>query len=45
MTAGGLREALVRALLYVGMARDAVDERGFAAIRRHARRASEPAGR
>ena len=34
MTGGGLREALVRALLYVGMARNAVDERGFEAIRR-----------
>jgi Protein of unknown function (DUF3141) len=29
---GGLAEALVRALLWVGMARNAVDERGFAAI-------------
>ena len=34
MTRGGLREALVRALLWVGMARNAVDERGFAAITR-----------
>ena len=34
MTSGGLREALVRALLYVGTARNAVDERGFEAIRR-----------
>ncbi|WP_439648274.1 DUF3141 domain-containing protein [Acuticoccus kalidii] len=31
---GGLPEALVRALVYVGMARGRVDERGFAAIRR-----------
>jgi hypothetical protein len=31
---GGLTEALVRALLYVCMARNAVDERGFAAITR-----------
>ncbi len=31
---GGLREALVRALLYVGMKRAAVDERGFEAVRR-----------
>jgi Protein of unknown function (DUF3141) len=31
---GGLREALVRALLYVGMGRAAVDERGFEAVRR-----------
>jgi hypothetical protein len=34
MTDGGLREALVRALLYVGMTRNAADERGFEAIRR-----------
>ena len=34
MTEGGLPEALVRALLWVGMARHAVDERGFAAITR-----------
>ena len=32
--AGGLREATVRALLYVGLPRAAVDERGFEAIRR-----------
>ena len=32
--AGGLREALIRALLYAGMARAAVDERGFEAVRR-----------
>jgi hypothetical protein len=32
--AGGLREAVIRALLYVGLARAAVDERGFEAIRR-----------
>ena len=31
---GGLREATVRAVLYIGMARDAVDERAFEAIRR-----------
>ncbi|HEY2183642.1 MAG TPA: DUF3141 domain-containing protein, partial [Xanthobacteraceae bacterium] len=31
---GGLREALVRALLYAGMPRAAVDERGFEAVRR-----------
>ena len=31
---GGLREALIRALLYVGMARGAVDERGFESVRR-----------
>ncbi|TXL75650.1 DUF3141 domain-containing protein [Vineibacter terrae] len=34
ITCGGLREALVRALLYVGLPRGAVDERGFEAIRR-----------
>ena len=34
MTEGGLPEALVRALLWAGMARRAVDERGFAAITR-----------
>jgi pimeloyl-ACP methyl ester carboxylesterase len=32
--AGGLREAAIRALLYVGLARAAVDERGFEALRR-----------
>lgn len=32
MAHGGVAEALVRALIYVGMARNAVDERGFAAI-------------
>ncbi len=31
---GGLREALVRTLIYVGMPLDGVDERGFEAIRR-----------
>jgi hypothetical protein len=34
MTHGGLREGLVRALLYVGMPRASIDERGFEAIRR-----------
>ncbi len=34
MARGGIREALVRALIWVGMARNAVDERGFAAITR-----------
>jgi uncharacterized protein DUF3141 len=38
--AGGLREAVIRALLYVGLARSAVDERGFEAVRR-IRRAHE----
>ena len=31
---GGLREASIRALLYVGMTRASVDERGFEAVRR-----------
>jgi len=31
---GGLREALIRSLLYVGMARGSVDERGFETVRR-----------
>jgi hypothetical protein len=31
---GGLREALVRGLLYAGMSRAAIDERGFEAVRR-----------
>jgi pimeloyl-ACP methyl ester carboxylesterase len=34
MSSGGLREALIRALLYVGMSREAVDERGFEMVRR-----------
>ncbi len=34
MAIGGLREALARALLYVGMARASADERGFEMIRR-----------
>jgi hypothetical protein len=32
--AGGLREAVIRGLLYAGMARAAVDERSFEAVRR-----------
>jgi hypothetical protein len=32
--AGGLREAVVRALLYIGMGRGSVDERGFETVRR-----------
>src|SRR5262249_15328342 len=32
--AGGLREALIRSLLYIGMAKGSVDERGFETIRR-----------
>jgi Protein of unknown function (DUF3141) len=31
---GGLREAVIRAILYVGLARAAVDERGFEIMRR-----------
>jgi Protein of unknown function (DUF3141) len=31
---GGLREAMIRGLLYAGMTRAAVDERGFEAVRR-----------
>jgi pimeloyl-ACP methyl ester carboxylesterase len=31
---GGLREATIRALLYAGMGRRAIDERGFEAVRR-----------
>jgi hypothetical protein len=31
---GGLREAVVRSLIYAGMARNAVDERGFETVRR-----------
>jgi hypothetical protein len=31
---GGLREAVVRSLLYAGMSRKAVDERGFETVRR-----------
>jgi len=31
---GGLREAIVRALIYVGLGRGSVDERGFETIRR-----------
>jgi len=34
MPVGGLREAVVRGLIYVGMARAAVDERGFELARR-----------
>ncbi len=32
---GGLREAVIRALLYAGMARGAVDERGFEMVAPH----------
>jgi hypothetical protein len=34
IASGGLREGLVRALLYVGIPRRVIDERGFEAIRR-----------
>jgi hypothetical protein len=34
MAVGGIREAVVRSMLYVGMARGAVDERGFEMVRR-----------
>ena len=34
MAVGGLREAAIRALIYLGMARNSVDERGFEMIRR-----------
>jgi pimeloyl-ACP methyl ester carboxylesterase len=34
ISSGGLREALVRALLFAGIERAAVDERGFEAVRR-----------
>ena len=44
MAAGGLREGIVRAMLYVGMARAAVDERAVESLRRlHA--ASDGAGK
>jgi hypothetical protein len=39
---GGLREASIRALLYVGMARGMVDERSLEALRRVRRRDSGP---
>jgi len=34
MSAGGVREAMIRGLLYAGMSRAAVDERGFEMVRR-----------
>jgi pimeloyl-ACP methyl ester carboxylesterase len=34
ISAGGLREAVIRGLIFVGMGRAAVDERGFEALRR-----------
>jgi Protein of unknown function (DUF3141) len=39
--AGGLREAVIRSTLYVGMSRSAVDERGFEMVRRIRRSQSE----
>ena len=42
MAEGGVREGLIRTLLYVGMPRGAVDERAFEAIRRI--RAANPGG-
>jgi hypothetical protein len=42
MTQGGLREGILRALLWIGMPRGAIDERGFEAIRRI--REAHPAG-
>ena len=34
MSAGGVREAMIRGLLYAGMSRAAIDERGFEMVRR-----------
>ena len=34
MSVGGIREAVIRGLLYAGLSRAAVDERGFEAVRR-----------
>ena len=34
ISAGGIREAIIRGLLYVGMPRAAIDERGFEVVRR-----------
>jgi hypothetical protein len=34
VSVGGVREAVIRGMLYVGMARAGVDERGFEAVRR-----------
>jgi hypothetical protein len=34
ISAGGLREVIIRALLYAGMTRAAIDERGFEVVRR-----------
>src|SRR5262249_30561645 len=34
MPLGGLREAIIRSLLYIGMAKGAMDERGFEMVRR-----------
>ena len=45
MPVGGVREATIRALLYVGRARSAVDERGFEIVRRIARGHDRPSCR
>ena len=41
MTSGGLREAVIRGLLFAGMGRAAVDERGFETVRRIRQRFSD----
>lgn len=41
MSTGGLREALIRGLLFAGMARGSVDERGFEMVRRIRQRYDE----
>jgi pimeloyl-ACP methyl ester carboxylesterase len=41
VAAGGLRAAVIRALLYAGMVRGAIDERGFEMVRRIRRTQSE----
>ena len=41
MTSGGLREAIIRGLLFAGMGRAAVDERGFEMVRRIRQRFSD----
>jgi pimeloyl-ACP methyl ester carboxylesterase len=41
MPAGGVREAVIRAVIYIGVARSAIDERGFEAVRRIRRERGE----
>jgi len=41
ISSGGLREAVIRSLVFVGMDRAAVDERGFEALRRIRRSQSD----